>query len=327
MKLKFLMVLLGIILLILIIYFLGIEATVQAILNSNLNFILLALVFFTAETFLKSLRWKTLLKSIGAKIPFSHAFYSFNSAMFLSNVVPFKALEPIRGAFLKFKFKISFSKCISLVLTERAFDVFVYIFLSLITLYAIRELLPTYITFFSFVGMFLFFLLSLIVLLILNNKKLTLKFFKFLSKFPIIKRFEKRIERIAKNFSQGFNQLKKSRSVLPIFVLTFSIWLLECGIFLASARAVGIDLPISFFAIPLLSILLGVLTLIPGGLGSIEAIIILLLTSLGFPTPKATAATLIYRFITHVIENSIGAIAISQVYGIDIVKKLMKKVV
>ena len=83
MKLKFLMVLLGIILLILIIYFSGIEATIQAILNSNLNFILLALVFFTAETFLKSLRWKTLLKSIGAKIPFSHAFYSFNSAMFL----------------------------------------------------------------------------------------------------------------------------------------------------------------------------------------------------------------------------------------------------
>lgn len=327
MKLKFLMVLLGIVLLVLIIYFSGVEATIRTILNSNPNFILLALFFFAVETFFKSLRWKKFLESIDAKIPFSHAFYSFNSAMFLGNIVPFKALEPVRGAFLKLKFKFSFSKSVSLVLTERALDVFFYIGLSLITLQAIREFLPSYITFFSFIGMLLFFFISLVVLLILNSRKLTLKFFKFLSKFPIINRFEKKIEKIAKNFSQGFTQLKKSKNVLPIFILTFLIWSCECAIFLACAKAVGIDLPIPFFAIPLLSILLGVLTLIPGGLGSIEAIIILILTSLGFPTPQATAATLIYRFITHLMESSIGAIAISQVYGIDIAKKLMKKIV
>lgn len=319
------MVLLGILLLFLIIYFSGIEATIQAILNSNPSFILLALVFFAVETFFKSFRWKMFLESIGSKIPFSHAFYSFNSAMFLGNVVPFKAVEPIRGAFLKLKFKVSFSKTISLVLTERAIDVFFYIALSLITLYALREFLPSYITFFSFVGMFLFFSISLAVLLILNNKKLTLKFFKFLSKFPVINKFEKRVEKIAKNFSQGFEQLKKSKNVFPIFVLTLLIWLCECGIFLSSAKAVGVNLSILFFAIPLLSILLGVLTLIPGGLGSIEAIIILILTSLGFPAPQATAASLIYRFITHLMENSIGAIVIPQVYGVDIVKKLMKR--
>lgn len=324
MNLKLLSVLVGIVLLLLILYFSGIEEVIKTVLTPNPIFILLAFLTFLFSIFLKSLRWQIFLKSIKMKVPFSHAFYSFNSAMFLGNLVPFKALEPLRGYFLKVKFGYSFSKTIPLVLTERALDVFVYILFSLITLQTLINFLPSYITFFAFVGMLVFFLISFSVLLILNSKKLTLKFFKLISRLPIIKRFSKKIEEMAKNFSIGFSQLKKSKFLFQIFFLTFLIWIVEGIIFLLSAKAVGIDLPFSFFALPLLSILLGVLTLIPGGLGSIEAIMVLLLSSLGFPVHQATSAVLIYRFFVHLCENSIGAVVIPQVYGFDIVKRMMK---
>lgn len=324
MNLKLLIPFIGVALLILILYFSGINEVIHTILTSNVNFILLALVFFIAKTLLKCLRWQIFLKPIGINIPFSHAFYSFNAAMLLSNLVPFKGLEPIRGYFLKIKFNYSFSKTIPLVLTERALDVFVYIFFSLITLQAIKNFLPSYMTFFSFFSILVFFLISLAILLILNSKKLTIKFFKLISILPIIKKFEKKVESVAKNFVIGFNQLKKSRILMPVLLLTFVIWVFEGIIFLLSAMAVGINLPFQFFAIPLLSILLGVLTLIPGGLGSIEAIMILFLISLGFPVPQATSAVLIYRFFVALLQNAIGVVIIPQVYGFDIFKKIIQ---
>jgi len=322
MNLKLPFIFLGILLIFLILYFSGVNEVVSTILNSNPKFLLLAAGFFAISVFLKSLRWKIFLKSVKINIPFSHAFYSFNSAMFLGNLVPFKALEPLRGYFLKVKFNCSFSKTIPLVLTERALDVFVYIIFSLVTIQAIKSFLPSYLAFFSFVGMLVFLLISVSILLILNSKKLTLKFFNLISVLPIIRRFGTKIKNMAKNFSIGFEQLKKSKILAPVLIFTFLIWIVEGIIFLLCAKAVGINLPFSFFAIPLLSILLGVLTFIPGGLGSIEAIIALLLTSLGFPAPQATSAALIYRFFVHLIENSIGAIIIPQVYGFDIVKKV-----
>lgn len=322
---KLLIFFLGIFLIFLILYFSGIKQVIHTILNSNLNFILLALASFSISIFLKSLRWRLFLKSIGAKIPFSHVFYSFNAAMFLGNLVPFKALEPIRGYFLKVKFNCSFSKTIPLVLTERVLDIFVYILFSLIMIQVVKNLLPGYLALFSLVGMLIFFSISIGILLILNSKKLTLKFFRLISILPIIGRFGKKIEKMAKNFSIGFNQLKKSKVLIPVLVLTFMVWIVEGTTFLLSAKAVGIELPFPLFAIPLLSTLLGVLTFTPGGLGSIEAIMILILTSLGFAVPQATSAVLIYRFFANLLQNSIGAVVISQVYGFDIVKKVIQR--
>jgi len=324
MNLRFLVVLIGIILLLLILYFAGIDKVIQTILHSNVNFILLAFGFFIAKTLLKCFRWQIFLKSIGQKVPFSHAFYSFNAAMFLSNLVPFKGLEIIRGYFLKIKFNYSFSKTIPLVLTERVFDVFIYIFFSLITLRAIKNFIPSYITFLSFFSMLAFFLISLAVLLILNSKRLTLKLFKLISILPIINRFGGKFESVAKKFSIGFNQLKKSKILICILLLSSVIWIFEGMIFLFSAKAVGINLSYELFAIPLISILLGVLTLIPGGLGSTEAIMVLFLMSLGFPAAQATSAVLIYRLFVTLLQNAIGAVIIPEVYGIDIFRKIIK---
>ncbi|MEM5852885.1 MAG: lysylphosphatidylglycerol synthase transmembrane domain-containing protein [Candidatus Aenigmatarchaeota archaeon] len=324
MDFRFLSFLIGLIILLLILYFSGINEVLKIILNSNLNFIILAIVCFSFSVFSKSLRWLYLLKSVNIKVPFSHTFYSFYSALFLGNLVPMKALEFLRGYFLKLKFGTSFSKTIPLVLTERVLDVFVYILFSLVTIQTITELIPSYVTTLAFIGMLIFFLISIFVLLTLNNKKIMFILLKISTKLPFIKNFSKELKYMVRNFSTGFNQLKRSKFLLLILFFTFLIWITECLIFLFSAKAVGIELPLTLFALPLISILLGSLTFIPGGLGSIEAILILFLSFIGTPLPKATSAVLIYRALVHFCENSIGAITISQVYSFDIVRKIKK---
>ncbi|MEM5829231.1 MAG: lysylphosphatidylglycerol synthase transmembrane domain-containing protein [Candidatus Aenigmatarchaeota archaeon] len=323
MKLKFLSFFIGAIILVLIVYFSGINEVVHIILRSDLTFLILATLCFFFSVFLKSLRWLYFLKSVNIKIPYSHAFYSFNSAMFIGNLVPFKAFEFLRGYFLKLKFKIHASRTVPLVLTERALDVFVYILFSLTALQAIAKFLPSHIITLAFFGMVFFFSISILTLFALNSKKFMLLFLRITIKLPIIKKFSKDLSEVVRNFSIGFTQLKNSQMLSRIFLLTFLIWILECLIFLFSIKAVGIKLPLVFFTLPLISVLLGSLTFIPGGLGSIEAILVFLLSSLGVPIPQATSAVLIYRTLVHFCENSIGAITISQIYGFDVLKKLI----
>ena len=316
----------GIALLILVIYFSNPREVFNAILNSDSRFILLAFLFFTFQTLVKSLRWQAFLSSIKLKVSYSLAFSSFNSAMFLSNVVPFKAFEPIRGYFVKLKQKCSFTKTIPLVIAERAFDVFIYILFSIFALFAIKDLLPPYVALLSIVSLFLFFFLSIAVLLIMNSKKWTSSFFKLLYMFPFLRKFKKKIVEISRKFSLGFRQLKSSRLLPQIIFLTFLTWFLEGVVFFFSAKAVGIELSVPLFlGIPTLSILLGVLTFLPGGIGSTEGIMILILSSLGFQLPQATASVLIYRFYSHLLENSIGAFVLAKSYGLEMISKFAKK--
>lgn len=325
MSLKFLSFFVGLFILALILYFSGITEVVHIILSSNLNFIFLAILCFSFSVFLKSLRWLYFLKSVKINVPYSHAFYSFNSAMFFGNLVPMKALEVLRGYFLKLKFGTSFSKTIPVVLTERALDVFVYILFSITTIQTISKLIPTHVTMLAFIGMLFFLTISILTLFILNNKKLMFTLVKITTKLPIIKKFSKNLKITIKNFSIGFNLLKSSKLLARILLFTFLIWILECLIFFFSAKAVGINLSLTLFALPLISILLGSLTLVPGGLGSIETILILFLSFLGFSLPQAASAVLIYRSLVHFCENSIGAITTFHVYGAAVFNEVLRR--
>lgn len=315
----------GVVVLFLIVYFSDIHEVSHTISNANLSFISLAFMFLLLSMFFKSFRWKIFLRSIGLNIPFHDAFSSFSAALFLSNIAPGKVFEPIRGYFVKLKFSCSFSKTISLVVTERALDVYVYILFSIISLQVIGEHLPAHTTFISILGMVFFFFLSSAILIILNSEKLTTKLFNLLSNIPIFKKIQKTLLNVSENFSNGFKQLRKSNFLIPILIITFIIWIIEGMIFYFSCRAIGILLsPLLFLGIPCFSILLGHLTFLPGGLGSIEAIMILFLTSMGFQVSKATASVLVYRFFVHLLENSTGAFILAQRYGFDALTNFLK---
>lgn len=321
-KLKFLSFALGLILLLAILYFSNIEKVILILINSNLFFITFAIISGFILIILKAFRWKTFLSFINVYVSFYLAVSSFNAAFFLSNLTPGRLLEPIRGYLLKLKIKCSFSETTSLVIVERIIDVLIYILFSLILLQIVKMELSENVSTFSIISLLVAFFLSVIGLFILNSKKLTLKFFKIISKFPIINKFKSKAELFAKNFSAGFRKIKTLKSLTVILILTIVIWVFEGLILYFALLSIGIQLPILVCTgMVCLSILMGILSFLPGGLGSTEIILVAFLSSLNISISQATAVTIAYRFISYVIQNLVGMGFLTQAYGLEVLKK------
>lgn len=81
--------------------------------------------------------------------------------------------------------------------------------------------------------------------------------------------------------------------------LTLFGWLGECAMVLFSARAVGIQLPFEQAAmVALVTAMLSIIPITPGGLGVADAGIVLLLGQVGIPIGHATAIAVIVRAIS-----------------------------
>jgi hypothetical protein len=275
---------------------------------------------------LKGFRWKVFLTFINVKASFYLALSSFNAAMFLGNLTPGRLLEPIRGYLLKLKIKCSFSETTSLVIAERIVDILIYIFFSLIAIQLVKSQLPENVARFSIISLLVAFFLSITGLFILNSQKLTLKFFKIISKFPIINKFKIKAETFAKKFSTGFYKIKSLKNMTIILILTTVTWIFEGSILYFALLSIGIQLPIlvcTGFAC--LSVLIGLLSFLPGGLGSTEIVLITLLSSLNVPLPQSTSAIIIYRFVSYLMQNLVGLFSLTQTYGLETLSSFLSK--
>jgi len=82
------------------------------------------------------------------------------------------------------------------------------------------------------------------------------------------------------------------------------------GLYLVlDAMGAGID-PAPAIAVYSIAVLAGALAFLPGGLGSTEAMMILLLSALGADSATAVAATLVCRIVTLWFAVGLGAIAV-----------------
>ncbi|PVV24483.1 MAG: hypothetical protein B6D78_01445, partial [gamma proteobacterium symbiont of Ctena orbiculata] len=97
-------------------------------------------------------------------------------------------------------------------------------------------------------------------------------------------------------------------------ILALIAWGAEGIAFYVILQSLDIDTTIKLaVGIYSVSILAGALSLIPGGLGGAEAVMILLLKLVGADTPTAVAATLICRLATLWFAVIIGGIVIAAV--------------
>jgi len=325
-KMKLLSLLLGVSIFLAILYFSNIEKVIETLRNANVFFIALALVSGIILILLKGFRWKIFLTFVNVRTSFYLALSSFNAAMFLGNLTPGRLLEPLRGYLLKLKIKCSFSETTSLVIAERIIDVLVCILFSLLAFQIVSTQLPENVARFSIITLSLAFLLSIFGLLVLNSKKLTLKFFKIFFKLPLINKFKSKVENFARNFYSGFQKMKLAKNVAISLILTIVVWVSEGFILYFSLLSVGVQLPVIVcIGVACLSVLLGLLSFLPGGLGSTEIVLFVLLSSLGIPIPQTTAAIVIYRFISYLIQNLVGLFFLSHTYGLETLSKFISR--
>ena len=263
----------------------------NTVINNSLtfNFIfipLILLTIFSSWMFL-FLRWIVLLKNSNIKIPFKDNLLIY-LAGFTFSISPAKSGELIKSIFLKNKFNIDKSTSIPIIFLERFYDILVLIILILFGISFLGlEFLPIVIL---CVGV-----LFLILFLIYSKSKFDY-FVRFASKFKFLQKFitplENSHEIIRKSITPKTFLISTTLTIFYRLIEALSVYLVLLGF--------GIDL-ISYFELTYMysaSIILGSMSMIPGGLGITEGSLASLISSQGIDFSTALVLVIIIRFFT-----------------------------
>ena len=247
--------------------------------------IILAFVFL--GIMIKSLRQQLLYKQIGVFISFKTGILLFISGLSME-ATPGGSGELIKSYYLKKKFGYPLAKTFPTVIMERLLDLTGIAGILLI----VGLLLDNY----SIISLMLI-LLSTLSLIFASGKKK--KLFNFLlsiiEKIPILKKQ-------ASSFSESyqvFGELTSGKIMTKTLGLSFFVWMTDAIMiyFIFMGFNLNFDIIFSTFSM-YSSLLLGVLTMIPAGIGVTEVSFVEILRGEGVDTATSTSLVILFRLVT-----------------------------
>lgn len=270
---------------------------VEVISGVDRIFLLYAFIASNIALFTRIVKWKVLTNfSFGEIVPVQIL------GMTIGNFTPGKIAEPVKVIILKLKTGAAVSSVLPSVAWERVLDVVVLIVMSMISLHIISSRTQFFLASSLIIGVF--FAIVVLVLLIIYNKKIGTRIFDILGKFPLMKS-------IGKDFVETFYKRRiQKRKIFYSFIATSVAWLIDGFIIYILLLSLGIDSsPFLLSGIVALSILIGIASSLPGGIGSSEFVMILLLGVLGISTHIAVAITIVARFMTFWYPALLGGVS------------------
>jgi len=297
--------LISIAILVLLVYNTDMNQVFQIIQNADLLFLLAALLMTFSVMLSRIARWRLFLNAYKFKIKNIDVASSFLASQLLANFTPARLGEASRPYFLKRRYKISFFNLLPSVIVERFLDLIALLILSLLFFIFYSSFVSTIL---QIVLILTFFLLVLLILVILNKTialKLMNSFFRILSFVKFVKKLKPKVNDMALNFFKGISSLKFARFG-QITLITFLSWIFESAILYFTVLALVSNYQFNFmFAVGFicLSMLGGVISALPGGIGSVEAIIYAFFLLIGFSAPLSLSIVISYRFISFFISN------------------------
>jgi len=247
--------------------------------------IILAFVFL--GIMIKSLRQQLLYKQIEVCISFKTGILLFISGLSME-ATPGGSGELIKSYYLKKKFGYPLAKTFPTVIMERLLDLTGIAGILLI----VGLLLDNY----NIISLMLI-LLSTLSLIFASGKKK--KLFNFLlsiiEKIPILKKQ-------ASSFSESyqvFGELTSGKIMTKTLGLSFLVWMTDAIMiyFIFIGFNLNFDIIFSTFSM-YSSLLLGVLTMIPAGIGVTEVSFVEILKSEGVDTATSTSLIILFRLVT-----------------------------
>ena len=154
-------------------------------------------------------------------------------------------------------------------------------------------------------------LVIIIALILFLNEKICLWIIYKMKNIPKIGRYVKQLETI---YRSAYSLLVPTPLTIGV-TFSFIAWGIECFCLFLVIRAIGIDIGLldSIFIFSFSSII-GVLTMLPGGIGSSEISMSELMILKGAVIANATAATLIIRASTLWFAVILGLIFLQKVF-------------
>lgn len=331
-----LLIIVGIGILIGMILFIGPSNIENAIKLADPWYVALAVVLQFAVYGLWTWRWSVNIKSVGISVKKMHIFPMLMVGLAVNNLTPSArgGGEPIRGYILSKYSKSSFEKSFATVIADRGLDTFPFIVLAVITIIAAAFYLnlPSYTIYTLTIAVVILLIFFIIALYMSFNLEFGRKVSLWL--VNLIKRFSKKehskLEENALKAIHGFQKsmrtMIKDRNVLLYGLpISFLIWILDIIRVYVIFSAFNVDVSLLVIAVVfIISTLIGLIPLLPGGLGAVDGLMIILFSAAGVPPYISAAATIVERLISFWMTSIIGIVLLPY-FGAGVVEKITKR--
>ena len=324
----------SILILLVMLWFVGIDQVIDALKVANLGIIALAIVTQIFTYFLYTLRWQILNKLADMNEGITKLLPMVLVSLAVNNITPSGrgGGEPVRAYLLSqsnenYHFEDSFAT----VVADRDLDTFPFVVLAAITIASMT-------LFFNFdlwliIVMILAVIAIVAVLIIIIYMCINPNFGNRVDGWIIglVRRFyKKNSEKLENQIHKsifGFQETMKilisnKKGLVYTLSLSFVIWIFEILrvylVFLAFGANVNIIVIGEVFIV---ACLVGMIPLLPGGLGAIDGLMILFYSAAGVPPSVSAAATVIERLISFWMTTIIGMV-IMPYYGASALDKI-----
>ncbi|WP_321422824.1 UPF0104 family protein [uncultured Methanobacterium sp.] len=320
----------------LMVLFIGPEKIESALEQSNPWYLALAVIIQLTIYGLWTERWSITTSSLDISIKRRHLLPMLLVGLAINNITPSGrgGGEPVRAYLLSKYSQSPFENAFATVIADRGLDTFPFIALAIITIIiAILYInLPQWMVITLVIGLIILIVVFFLALYMSINREFGDRavrwFLKILKR--ISSKMHNRIEQRAINAVGGFQDSMRvmitDRKVLLYGIpISFLIWGLEIMRVYVVFLALNINAPLEIIAaVFVISTLIGMIPLLPGGLGAVDGMMILLYSYAGIPASISAAATLVERLISFWMTTILG-VAVLPYFGADAVDKMTKK--
>ena len=323
----------SVVILLVMLWFVGIDQVILALKLANLYIIALAIVVQIVTYFLYSLRWQILNKQSNMDVSIKELLPMVLVGLAVNNITPSGrgGGEPVRAYILAKEKNYLFEETFATVVADRALDTFPFVVLAAITIVAMTLYfdMPTWLLIVMVLAVIAIIIVLAIVIYMCINPSFGSRVDGWI--IGLVRRFykkntmelENKIHEAVFGFQDTMKGLVSNRKALYYTIpLSFLIWIFEIIrvylVFLAFGANVNLIVIGEVFIV---ASLVGMIPLLPGGLGAIDGVMILLYSSAGITSSVSAAATVIERLISFWMATIIGLVILPK-YGSSLLDKI-----
>ncbi len=278
---RWLLPLIGVLLLYYIMSKIGIGKIIDAFSSANYYYLLVMLFLLIPMLIVQTAKWQYLLVRQGLRFNFIYLIKLQLISLFYEGVTPGRVGSFIKIAYINKNIKNLGKSCSSVVI-DRALD-----FLFVASLAFLGSLLVMKSILNMFYISLIIFVLFLAGFAILINKDATRAVVYLFYKILIPKRLK---ERAKNSFNEFYKNIPSLKSIIITFLLTAVLWIIIYTQAYISARAFNVNVPyLKFMVLFPISVLISLVPITVSGLGTREAVLIKLFE--GFGTPEGIVAS------------------------------------
>jgi len=316
--------------------YIGPEKIENALQNANPIYVALAVIIQFIIYGMLTQRWSITIHSLQISVKRRYVFPMLMVGLAVNNITPSArgGGEPVRAYMLGKFTNAPMENSFATVIADRGLDTFPFVLLAILTIiFSVSFLnLPQW-TVFVLVISLIFLILCFILSLYMSineavGQKITLWIVGIIKRFSKSKHFE--IEKKAIKAMNGFqNSMRIMIRDKPVLMyglpLSFLIWFLEIFRVYMVFTSFGAHISIGVIAaVFVIATLIGLIPILPGGVGAVDGMMIILYSAAGVPPSVSAAATIIERLISFWMTSFIG-IGMLPYVGSNVLEKFSDK--